>query len=67
MSFYGEHICEACFQPVSDHSQRCDCDQCDGEDEDVYFLVPPCCPGCPCGSFEEAHAPSPPPEQGDAR
>jgi hypothetical protein len=50
VTFFGEHLCEWCFQPVSSHDEIC------GEpDPDCRHFPPLCCPGCPCGSFREAH------------
>lgn len=42
------HTCEVCCTDMSQHPQP------GGELEEVRFLIPPCCPGCTCGSFEEA-------------
>lgn len=45
------HICEVCLSPSIEHSQSCPCGC-------ATFLSPLCCPGCPCGSYEEAHEPT---------
>ena len=44
-----EHICTVCNMPSWKHDSRCDC----GCEE--TFLLPRCCEGCMCESFEEAH------------
>lgn len=36
----NEHICEICFQPVSEH-------------HDPGHFPARCCPGCPCGVTQE--------------
>lgn len=38
----SEHICEVCNRPVSEHPLR--------DRDGVLHWIPPCCPGCPCGS-----------------
>lgn len=42
------HVCTICGQPSGDHDS--DCDVCD-----CAHFPPLCCPGCDCGSFEDAH------------
>lgn len=41
----NEHICEVCCRPSHQH---------DPEVNGIHYLAPLCCPGCPCGSYEEA-------------
>ena len=47
-----DHYCEVCFTSMFDHPERCFGW---GDEEPHYHMTPLCCPGCPCGSFEEAH------------
>lgn len=42
------HICDQCYQPANEHDEECPCG-CGA------FLMPLCCPGCGCRSFEDAH------------
>lgn len=45
-----KHVCGVCFTLSVDHEEDC------GTQEDRCEHWPPlCCPGCDCGSFEEAH------------
>lgn len=48
------HICEVCSQDSAEHPDQC---YEPGHIGDVH-LPPLCCPGCPCGSFEDAHPPA---------
>lgn len=45
-----KHICEVCSQPGHDHTEQC------ARDHACLHWPPLCCPGCPCRSFEDAHA-----------
>ena len=45
-----QHYCSVCSRSAGQHSEDCPCGC--GES----FLMPLCCPGCDCGSFEDAHA-----------
>jgi hypothetical protein len=38
------HFCGVCGEPVTTHKQP---------DRGMNYLCPPCCKGCPCGSYEE--------------
>ncbi len=44
------HECGECYRPMTAHAERCDC----GCGRNFFPAL--CCPGCRCGSFEEAHA-----------
>ena len=44
------HLCDVCCASSDAHSQHCDSELC----EDWHW-PPLCCPGCLCGSYEEAH------------
>ena len=46
------HICGICFQDSAEHDSRCYEQGCEG---DTHWPAL-CCPGCPCRSYEEAHA-----------
>lgn len=53
-AFPGEHICEACFGWVHEHSPR----DCTAEMEgpwECQSYPAHCCEDCPCGSYQEAH------------
>lgn len=43
------HYCEVCGRDSTEHSCV------DLMDDNSTFLLPPCCKGCGCGSFEEAY------------
>lgn len=48
-----DHFCEVCFASMHDHLSRC---YGRNDEEEAHFHAPAlCCPGCPCGSYEEYH------------
>jgi hypothetical protein len=49
VSSVAAHPCGVCFLDFAVHPEQCEVIE--GE----RHWPPLCCPGCPCGSFEEAH------------
>ena len=47
---YCVHYCEHCGRTAEEHEAQCWCG-CGNS-----YLLPLCCPECPCGSYAEAHA-----------
>lgn len=54
----GLHTCGSCGRDLADHNENCFEGTPDGESSHIHFPAL-CCPGCDCGSFEEAHPDSP--------
>lgn len=50
------HVCEVCGQDANEHPEAC-YDEAHGRDVPARHWPAPCCPGCPCLSWEEAHLP----------
>lgn len=49
------HVCEVCGSTMDAHSDFGDCEYCSTEEEPVRHYRALCCPGCPCGSWEQEH------------
>lgn len=43
------HYCTVCCRPLEAHREACDCGR------ELSYFPALCCPGCDCGSWEEAH------------
>ena len=55
-----DHICTVCFQSMFHHPEECGAEACwvkdkTGREQALRHWPALCCPGCGCGSFEEAH------------
>lgn len=58
-AFEGEviqwHVCEVCGTTMDAHESFRDCEYCSTDEQSITHFPATCCPGCPCGSWEEQH------------